>query len=36
MRKTFLVEGKGRIARIWPKVSVPGHAVEVLAAARQL
>lgn len=36
MRKTFLIDGKGRIARIWPKVSVPGHAEEVLDAAKEL
>ena len=36
IRKTFLLDGQGRIARIWPKVSVPGHAEEVLAAARAL
>jgi thioredoxin-dependent peroxiredoxin len=36
LRKTFLVDGKGRIARVWPKVRVPGHADEVLAAARGL
>ena len=35
-RKTFLIDGQGRIARIWPKVSVPGHAEEVLEAARAL
>ena len=33
-RKTFLIGPDGRIARIWPKVRVPGHAEEVLAAAR--
>ena len=36
IRKTFLVDTQGRIARIWPKVRVPGHAEEVLAAARAL
>ena len=36
IRKTFLIDGKGRVARIWPKVSVPGHAEEVLEAARSL
>jgi peroxiredoxin Q/BCP len=36
IRKTFLIDGEGRIARIWPKVSVPGHAEEVLEAAREL
>jgi peroxiredoxin Q/BCP len=36
IRKTFLIDGEGRIARIWPKVSVPGHAEEVLEATRAL
>ena len=36
MRKTFLIDGTGRIARVWPSVKVPGHADEVLAAARAL
>jgi thioredoxin-dependent peroxiredoxin len=36
IRKTFLIDGNGRIARIWPKVRVPGHAEEVLEAARAL
>lgn len=36
VRKTFLIDGTGRIVRIWPKVSVPGHAEEVLSAARAL
>jgi thioredoxin-dependent peroxiredoxin len=35
-RKTFLIDGDGRIARIWPKVNVTGHAEEVLEAARAL
>jgi thioredoxin-dependent peroxiredoxin len=35
-RKTFLIDREGRIARIWPKVSVSGHAEEVLEAARAL
>ena len=35
-RTTILVDGDGRIARIWEKVKVPGHAEEVLAAARAL
>jgi peroxiredoxin Q/BCP len=34
LRKTFLIDGNGRIIRIWPKVRVPGHAREVLLAAR--
>jgi peroxiredoxin Q/BCP len=36
IRKTFLIDGKGRIVRIWPKVSVAGHAEDVLEAARAL
>jgi len=36
LRKTFLIDGQGRIARVWPKVNVPGHAEEVLDAARDL
>jgi thioredoxin-dependent peroxiredoxin len=36
IRKTFLIDGDGRIAQIWPKVSVDGHADEVLKAARAL
>ncbi|MDB5669686.1 MAG: peroxiredoxin [Alphaproteobacteria bacterium] len=35
-RATFLVDRDGRIHRIWRKVKVPGHAEEVLAAAREL
>lgn len=35
-RATFLVDGTGRIARVWPKVKVAGHAQEVLEAARAL
>jgi thioredoxin-dependent peroxiredoxin len=36
VRKTFLIDGAGRIVRIWPKVRVPGHAEEVLEAAKLL
>lgn len=35
-RTTVLIGADGRIARIWPKVKVAGHAEEVLAAARAL
>lgn len=35
-RSTFLIGGDGRIARVWRKVKVPGHAEEVLEASRQL
>ena len=36
IRKTYLIDDKGRIARIWPKVRVDGHAADVLAAAKAL
>ena len=35
-RSTFLIDKSGRIAQSWRKVKVPGHAEEVLAAARAL
>jgi peroxiredoxin Q/BCP len=35
-RTTVLIDRDGRIAQVWPKVKVPGHADEVLAAARAL
>jgi thioredoxin-dependent peroxiredoxin len=35
-RATFLIGSDGRIARIWPKVKVDGHAADVLAAAKAL
>ena len=35
-RATFLIDATGRVAQVWPKVSVKGHADEVLAAARAL
>lgn len=35
-RTTVLIDVDGTIARPWPKVKVPGHAREVLAAARDL
>jgi peroxiredoxin Q/BCP len=35
-RATLLIGPDGRIARVWPKVRVEGHAEEVLAAARAL
>lgn len=35
-RSTFLVDSAGKIARIWRKVKVPGHAEEVLEAVRAL
>jgi thioredoxin-dependent peroxiredoxin len=36
VRTTFLIGLDGRIAKVWPKVSVDGHAAEVLAAAKAL
>jgi peroxiredoxin Q/BCP len=36
IRKTFLIDGAGRIVRIWPNVRVRGHADEVLEAAQAL
>ena len=35
-RTTFLIDRDGKIARVWNKVKVPGHAAEVLAAAKSL
>ena len=35
-RATFLIDKQGRLARSWRKVKVPGHADEVLAAAKAL
>jgi peroxiredoxin Q/BCP len=34
LRKTFLIGADSRIIQIWPKVRVPGHAQDVLLAAR--
>lgn len=36
IRSTFLIDRDGKIARIWRKVRVPGHAEEVLEAAKAL
>lgn len=35
-RATFLIDREGRIARVWRKVKIDGHADEVLAAATAL
>ncbi|MGQ0458031.1 MAG: peroxiredoxin [Hyphomicrobium sp.] len=35
-RSTFLIDAKGKIAKSWRKVKVPGHASEVLAALNAL
>jgi len=34
IRSTYLLDGDGRILRVWPKVRVKGHAEDVLEAAR--
>jgi thioredoxin-dependent peroxiredoxin len=36
IRSTVLIERDGTILRLWPRVKVPGHAEEVLAAVRNL
>ena len=36
VRSTFLVDGAGVLRREWRKVTVPGHAEEVLEAAQSL
>ena len=36
IRSTVLIGENGRIAQLWPKVKVEGHADEVLAAAKAL
>lgn len=35
-RTTFLIDAHGRIANVWPKVKVAGHAEEVLKAVQAL
>ena len=35
-RTTVLIDGSGKIAQVWHKVKVKGHAEEVLAAAQAL
>ncbi len=35
-RTTFLIDGNGKIAHIWRKVKVPGHAEAVLEAVKEL
>jgi thioredoxin-dependent peroxiredoxin len=36
IRMTFLIGPDGKIARVWPKVKVDGHAEDVLAAPKAL
>jgi len=35
-RKTFLIDPEGRIAFVWPKVKVEGHADEVVGTIARL
>lgn len=35
-RTTYLIDAKGDVAKVWPKVKVPGHADAVLAAVKEL
>ena len=35
-RTTFLIDPKGRIARVWPKVRVKDHVEEVVTALKEL
>lgn len=35
-RSTFLFDAEGKLARAWRKVRVPGHAVDVLEAVKEL
>jgi peroxiredoxin Q/BCP len=35
-RVTYLIDGQGKIAKVWPKVKVDGHAEEVLESAKSL
>lgn len=35
-RATFLIDGDGKLAKIWRKVKVPGHVEDVLAAVKSL
>lgn len=35
-RVTLLIGRDGKVAQVWPKVKIPGHAEEVLKAAQAL
>ncbi|WP_298018164.1 thioredoxin-dependent thiol peroxidase [uncultured Parasphingopyxis sp.] len=35
-RATFLIDAKGKVVKVWPKVKVAGHAEDVLAEAKAL
>jgi peroxiredoxin Q/BCP len=36
VRATFIIDAKGKVAKVWPKVKVKGHAQEVLEAVQAL
>ncbi len=36
VRSTFLIDKSGKVAKVWPKVSVTGHAADVLKVAQAL
>ena len=36
LRNTYLIGPDGKVAKVWEKVKVPGHAEEVLTAAKAL
>jgi peroxiredoxin Q/BCP len=36
IRSTFLIDRQGKLARVWPKVSIDGHVDEVLGALAAL
>ncbi len=36
VRTTVLIDADGKVVRVWDKVKVPGHAEEVLAAAKSM
>ncbi len=36
LRNTYLIGPDGKVARVWEKVRVAGHAAEVLEAAKEL
>jgi thioredoxin-dependent peroxiredoxin len=35
-RSTFLIDGNGKVAKVWKRVQVDGHDAEVIAALREL
>ncbi len=35
-RSTFLIDGEGKVAKVWPRVKVEGHEQQVLDAVKEL